>query len=943
MRAVVLVPLFLAACAKAPPLPSEAPDLPSLDAELPFDPTIRRGQLDNGLQWFVETNREPEGRAVLRLFVDTGSVLEDEDQLGLAHFVEHMAFNGSEHFEGNELVAYLESVGTQFGAHLNAHTSFEETVYKLEVPTDDPEILDKAFVVFADWAQGISFAAEEIEKERGVVLEEWRTRLGAQGRVTDAMVPAVFHGSPYAERLPIGTEESLKGFEHAALERFYDDWYRPSLMGFIVVGDVDPDEMEAKIEAHLGGLKDPEQSQERSRPEIPSHEEVLVVIHPDPEVPRTSLSLLAKHDAVEGNTHGDYRKGFVESVVGRMLNERLRDVGQQLDPPFLGASVGFSRLSPSEGADTVGIAAHEDRIVEGFRAAMVEVERARRHGFRAGELERAKAERFDGMRTYYAERDTTASSRHAQELLRHLATGEPVPGVDYEWELAQRFIPSITLEECDAYIRDEWLPKTGRVIQLVMPEKDGLTPPTSEELLAVLTEVADLEIEAPADEVLDAPLLADVPPPGEVVERSEIPELGLLDWRLANGVRVLLKPTDFKADEISYRAWSHGGYSLAADELYVPARTASSVRARSGLGDFEASDLEKRLAGKKVSVRSSISNHGEAVSGSSSVADLETALQLAHLAFTAPRFDELGLTLERTSREASIKNRLSDPGSVMSDAFSALEWGNHPRYQPWTVETLEQLDLAASEAFYRERFADAADFTFLFVGNIDPDTFEPLAAKYLGSLPASEGGEARGDDGARRVEGVHTEVVRKGMDPQARVWIRFHGTMDDDWVARNQLYGMKDILSVLLREELREELGGVYGVGVRAGTQKYPESTYTFTVSWTCDPERVDELKEAAYAVMARVRDEGIDAQYVEDEKEKNRRDRETRIETNGFWLSSIASAISNEWDPLQILEYEARNDGLTAEVVQDAAKLYLNMDQRIELVLLPEEEALAE
>ncbi len=944
MRAALLM-LFSLGCVKSPPesaiAPAETSALPGPEVELPFDPDVRRGVLDNGLRWFIEPNKEPANRAVIRLFVDAGSVLEDEKQLGLAHFVEHMAFNGSENFEGNELIQYLESVGTKFGAHLNAHTSFDETVYKLEVPTDDPEVLEQAFVVFSDWAQGLTFDPEEIEKERGVVLEEWRTRLGAMGRITDATVPSVFYDSPYAERLPIGTEDSLRNFEHEDLKRFYKDWYRPDLMGFVIVGDVDPDFVESKIEQYLGGLVAPEEPKERVRPGIPSHEELLVVVHPDPEMPRASVSLMSKHDAVERNTHGFYREGFVQRLAADMINERLRDVSQQQDAPFLYAGTGRQRLSPTEGAWMLQVSAHEEGVVSGFEAAMVEVERVVRHGFQDGELQRAKARSQQSMESYYKEQDTTSSVNHASELLRHLATGEPVPGVDYEYALSKRYLPEITVEECERFVREEWLSDSGRVVQVIMPQKEGLPVPTEEDIRAVFDRVAEAEIEAPAsEEVLDAPLVPEAPTPGEVVARSEMPDLGLTEWQLSNGVRVFVKPTDFKADSIRFRAWSDGGYTLVDEGRHVPARTASSIRGRSGLGAFDNSALSKRLAGIKASVSMGVSAYGESVSGSASVADLETALQLVHLGFTSPRFDELGFSLEKTNRENSIRNRLTQPGAVMSDAFNEIEWASHPRMMPWTLDTLEQMDLAASKAVFAERFADAGDFSFLFVGNVDLEVLEPLVEMYLGSLPSLDGEESRGDDGARRVTGVHQEVVRKGLDPQARVRIRFHGPIEESWEARNELYTMTSILGVLLREELREELGGVYGVGVSGNTSNHPESTYTVTVSWGCDPERVEELKSAAFAVIERMRTDPVLAKYVSDEQAKRRRERQKQLEDNGFWLSSISSALRNGWDPMEILNYDARVDAQSTETVLAAAKTYLNPDQYIEVVMLPETSA---
>ncbi|MBX2804212.1 MAG: insulinase family protein [Myxococcales bacterium] len=934
-----MVPLILLGC---PPKQVAEPAGPQaeLARPLPVDPGVRSGVLDNGLAWYIEVNREPAQRAVLRLAVDAGSVLEDDDQLGLAHFVEHMAFNGTENFPGNDMIRYLESVGTRFGPHLNAHTSFEETVYKLTVPTDDAEVFDKAFVVLSDWAGGMTFDPAEIDAERGVVLEEWRTRLGPSERIREQIMPKIFFGSPYPDRMPIGTETSLKTFEHEAATRFYRDWYRPDLMAVVAVGDFDPDVVQAKIEERFSGLKAAAEPRERARPEIPDHTEVLDAVVADPEVPRASLQLMAKADMPWGTTHGDYRTSLMEQVAFSVVNERLAEISRQPDPPFLGASAGKTKLTPTEGAWVVGAALPDGGALRAYEALLTEIERVQRHGVRAAELQRAKAAVVNRYDRLLAEKDKTDSVTHANELVRVFLTNESMPGIDYEVGLAKQYVPEFTVEEVSAWVSEGWMPARSRVISVVMPQKEDVEVPASEDLRAVEQRVAAATIEALPEETVVGELLAALPEPGSVATTETVysEALGFTRWELSNGVSVWSKATDFKDDEIRFRAFAPGGMSRVSDDDYVSGGLAVEVAQRSGFGEHDVSDLSKWSAGHSFSVSRRLTETWQTLSGRSSVADLEMALQLVHAGFTAPRFSEDGLSQTRTLHTERLLNRDQDPNTHFYDAFNLLVWPEDPRRAPWTVDTLQGLTLEQARQVYADRFGDASGWTFVFVGNL-PDGFQDLVLRYLASLPAeSEAGE-HADRGMRPATGVLQTEVRKGIDPKARVRLHYHGAFSDNtWVARNRLYAMADVLSVLLREKLREELGGVYGVSVRASEAHRPWDNYSVSIQFQCDPERVDELLNATQGVLDRLRMQGPDASYVEQEQEKNRRQREIDLRENSFWLSAFTGALQRGADPMELLTWDARNDSLTPREVQDTAKQLLNDRNRAKVVLLPAE-----
>ena len=710
--------------------------LPTLDTPLPVDPDVTMGVLDNGLRYYIRVNTRPESRAELRLVVDAGSVLEDDDQLGLAHFVEHMAFNGTEHYPKQELVEYLERIGMRFGPDINATTSFDETLYMLTVPTDTLAVFNEAFQILEDWAHLVSFDDDEIDRERGVVIEEWRLGRGADARMRDRQFPVLFRDSRYAARMPIGDPELLATFPYDAARRYYRDWYRPDLMAVIAVGDFDPAHVENLIRQHFAHIAPATDPRLRTVFEVPGHSETLVTIAQDAEATNSAVSVYFKQALREVGTVGAYRQGIVERLYNGMLNNRFFEITQSPDAPFLGASSGQGRLVRSGEVYFLGAAVQEGGIVRGLDGLLTEAERVSRFGFTSSELERVKANLLRGMELAFAEREKTDSGVYASEYVRAFLEGEAVPGISFEHELYQAFMPNIILDEIDR-LAGEWLVEENRVVLANAPEKEDVPVPGAAALLAVFEDVEQLDIAAYEDGATDAPLVAEPPTPSLVVSEEHVEEIGVTIWELANGVRVLLKPTDFQADQILFRATSPGGHSLVEDEQYVAAATATAVVGQGGVGEFSLVDLQKALAGKAVRVTPTMSATAEGMSGGASPQDLETMFQLIYLYFTAPREDEMAFRAFMQRVRANVENRGADPGSVFQDTVAVTLAQHHVRARPFTLAILEEMSLEASLAVYDDRFADAGDFTFVFAGNFEADSIRPLVETYLGGLPST--------------------------------------------------------------------------------------------------------------------------------------------------------------------------------------------------------------
>jgi zinc protease len=944
VRRLVLSAVLIAACSKAPPAPAtaEGATLPGPDAPLPFDPDVRRGSLDNGLDWYIETNGVPNDRVVLRLFLDAGSVLEDEDQRGLAHVVEHMAFNGTEHFPGNSLITTLEGWGTRFGPHINAHTGFDETVYKLQVPSDDPEVVNTAFRVMADWAGGITFDPEEVEKERGVVLEEWRARLGAGQRVGEELLPLTFHGTPYPDRLPIGTKESLETFDREALVRFYEDWYRPELMSLVVVGDVDPDQMQALIETHFAGLENPKKARERVRHDIPEHGQTFVKVMTDPEFRAAAVNLVMPHDDPDIPTHGAYRDSLVESLASVAMNVRLGEVAQQAGTPYLQAGVGRQRLTPVESAVNVVVAAPEDKAIPALAAAWTEIERARRHGFTEAEVERARKMVLRNFDTYLAEAETTESVTHAEELVRHVRTNEPVPGIEYEVELARAWVPEITAEEVSAWFAD-FMDQEERVLSAMIPEKEGLEPPSEQALLQTLAAVEASEIAPPAAEEAVPDPVTRRPEAGTITATDDrwSESLGFTGWTLSNGVQVWFKRTDFKEEQVVFEAFAPGGHQAYTGDDYIALRLADDVQGASGAGDLSAVQLARWSAGRSMGVSPWIGLEHHGFRGSAAPKDLGDALSLLWRRVVDPRFTQEGLDEVKESWAVRLTNRKTQPQFRFSRKVAEEVWEDSPRKHPWTDEQVETAlsDLDRLERLFEQRFGDGSAYTFVFVGNL-PEDFEQSVTTWLGGLPAAETAPPTGSDTLSRKPGPWEIALEAATVPRAQVTLTWLSPFEDDnHVTRNRLSAVDSILGTRLREEIREERGGTYGVSVSHSEREWPEREATITVRFQCDPERVDELVTAVEAVVEELREGEVEQRYLDELYAKRTRAREERLRSNTFWRGVLAGALRDDEDPEEVLDYDARNRSLDADAFQEAVRRHLPQPTPpFKAVLLPAE-----
>lgn len=932
------------ACGSPPPAsaPTPAPSaaastapaaLDELDRPLPLDARVTRGKLDNGLTYYILPHQKPEKRAQIWLAVNAGSVLEDEDQRGLAHFVEHMGFNGTKRFPKQQLVDFLEKIGVRFGADLNAYTSFDETVYTLQVPTDDGEVLNRSLSVLRDWADGIAFEPAEVEKERGVVLEEWRLGRGARMRLFDKQAPVLFHGSKYADRLAIGKREVIEKASRDTLVRFYRDWYRPDLMAVIAVGDFEPAAVEARIKSEFASLKAPGKPRPRPKVTLPAHEKTLVSIETDPEMPNTTVALVSKLPHRPEASARDYRRTVAEQLVGSMLNARLDEIRRKPDAPFLSAVSSTSGLTRTADSFRQSASVKEDGVLAGMGALIEETLRVERHGFTKTELERAKSQLLRGFQQAAKERAKRDGSELAAEIVRHFFEDEAMPGREAELALVERFLPELGLEELNALVKS--LSGGSRVLVVTGPAK--MNKPSADQLLALHREVAGRKIEAYVDAGPGVPLMKGRPTPGSVVKTSSIPEIGVTEWRLSNGVRVIVKPTDFSNDQVRVSAFSPGGHSLVKDADWNAARFADIVIGQGGLGPFDAVQLRKALAGKLVSVSASIGELEEGLSGRAAPADLETLFQMMHLAFMAPRRDPEAFAAWRVRESESVKNRRLSPEGTFFEEMAVFASQNHPRRRPTTPEVVEKIDLDKALAVYKDRFADASDFTFVFVGNVELEKLQPLVEAYLGSLPDKKRKETWRDPKVAMPAGVKTKSVKKGSEPKAMVTLTFHGTEKWSRDTENDMRMLGEVLRLRLRQVLREDMGGVYGVQVGGGITRRPRQEYRFGVTFGCSPENVEKLKQAVFDEIAAIQKDGTTDDYIAKIKEARRRAHETELKDNGYWLRELERAYAFGDDPRLIPDITPMLEKVSSDRVRAAAKKYISTKQYVLGVLTPE------
>ena len=910
----------------------------NLSDPLPVGPQVIKGELPNGLTYYIQKNSRPEKRLELRLVIKAGSILEDEDQLGLAHVVEHMAFNGSTNFKKHELISYLQSIGVKFGADLNAYTSFNETVYMLPIPTENPDNVKKGFLVLQDWAQGVSFNDADTDAERGIVLEELRLGKGLQDRVNKVLLPKIFSGSLYAKRLPIGTEESLKGFKHEAIKRFYKDWYRPNLMAVVVVGDIEPSVAKQMVETYFGGLKNPDNARPRLYPAIAARSTSEALVVTDQEA--TNNTLYIRYPVQESKpevTLGDYRQSLVESLFGAMLGQRMQELTQQAAPPFVGGGSGLGPLVPGYRAFGSSAFLGRQGVGPAVDALVQENERARQFGFSAAELERSKKSLLRSVEQGYAEREKTDSVAYADEYLRNFLEQETIPGIANQLAYTREMLPEISLADVNGFAQTIIPAKAAKLVAYVGSDKADSPTPTEPQLLASVAQAEQRVVAAKDEKAVATQLLSRLPAAGSIVAERHNAVLGTTELDLSNGVKVVLKPTDFKNDQILLGANRFGGQSLFSQPDMYNAALASTVVDAMGLGEFAPTELQKMLAGRVLSVNAGLGAFNDYVSASSSMADLEAMLQLLTLKFGPPRLDaDLYQSFVSRMQDAA-KNALARPESIFSDALQTTLFKNHPRLQLTPrPENFSQLNLERMRSIYQDRFGSAKGMVFVMVGSFNVDTVKPLLAQYLASLPTPDIPTAYKDLGIRPVQGVVKKVVRAGSEPKSQVSINFTGEAPYSEEEKLRLNAVVEVLNLKIIDVLREKLTLIYGGGMRGGLARTPYPHYQLGLTLPCAPENVDKVIVAAMAEIQTMQEAGVDAADWAKVKQNWLTNHRKNLRENGFWASRLQSAALYGTDAATVFDYEQQLDAITPEILQAAAKRYFRRNNYVQLVQYP-------
>ena len=904
---------------------------------LKMDPRVHIDTLANGLTYYILENNEPENRVQLRMVVNAGSILEEDDQRGFAHFVEHMLFNGTARFPRQELVSFFEQVGMRFGADLNAYTSFDETVYMLEVPTDSMQVVETGFAVLRDWAEHATMSDEEINAERGVILEEWRRGRGAAGRTRDQIISVLLEGSQYEVRRPIGDTLSIQEGLPDAVRRYYHRWYRPDLMAIIVVGDLSADTAREFIQEHFADWEQPTSAHDRPTFAVPLSRDSEYKVITDPEISAVQLEIMHRRPAAPRFTQADYRRYLVERLTGGIFNRRLAEIARDgTRSPFLWGRLTTGSIVRPLRTHTLAAQVTPDSITSGFRGFLEETARLLQHGFTAGELDRQKSVLLRAYERAANDQENTPSSTHAARLVNHFLNKSPVMHAETQLRLVRDLIDRITLEELHASVREQLAPESRAMI-VTLPDVADLTPPTEDELAILLDDALSRKTAPLADRNTDRPLIDELPHGGRIVHESAIDTLGIHILTLNNGIRVILKPTSFRNNEILLSAFSPGGSSLIEDDKYFTASVAPGLVGRSGVGTFNQSELVRKLSGQFVRVSPFIGDYSEGFRGRSTSEDIETLFQLIYLYATSPRIDNSSLQSFKNSQLAQLEGRTNTPGAAFQDTLFTAFYPDNPRYKLLSIDQINDLNAEDALDIYLDRFADMDDFTFILVGNMDSTLVRDLAAQYLGALPQTSREESWRNTAADLPEGPVIRQVYNGQDPQSQVAIIFHDDFDYTRSNRYILRALSDVLDIRLREELREKRSGIYSASVQPGSTRLPDGQFTLSIFFGCDPARVEELIQAVFDDIAHIQ-HGLDlTSYLDRIKAQHLRSREVSLETNGFWLDQIQFYFdSTNEDYLDIYRYKALVDELTAEDIREAARSLLR-DQYVQVTLLPE------
>ena len=912
-------------------------DTLSWNAPLPFDKDVKVGKLKNGFTYYIRKNTEPEKRVTMYLGVKVGSILETEEERGLAHFLEHMNFNGLKHFPKNELVDYLQKAGVRFGSDLNAYTSFNETVYQLPIPSDDPEVLKNGLQVMRDWAQDALLSSDEIDKERGIIMEEMRGGRGAGQRMQDQMLPVLFNGSLYANRLPIGTEEVVTGFKHQLIRDFQQRWYRPDLESIIIVGDIDPQEMEKEVVRLFSDMKTVKNPVQRKEFGIELLNKNQFKVITDAEMPQTIVRILIKHPKKEVKTVKDYRTELIKSVFNQVINARLREIGQQPNSPFLQAFVGVDNVMDLFNALTLVAVPKPNQLEESTKSIYRELKRFEQFGITESEFQRALAMFAKSNETAYQERDKVKSDTYVTNYLNHFLKGDAAMSVDQDYHLTKQLLPTLTLKEVEA-IGNEFYAEINRDVIILGPEKDKDKMPDEAAVNTWFSTVNKETLTAYEDKVSDLPLLSIEPTKGAITASKALDAIGSKELTLSNGVKVILKPTNFKNDQILISGFSEGGHSLYEDKDYFAASNAASMVNASGVGQLNAVEIRKYLAGKNVNISPYLNERFEGVSGSSDKEGLKTAFELIYGYFTQPRLDEDIFQGIVARTVASMENRDSEPVFVFQTAINKALYGDNIRKNVAQPENIKAIDKNRTLEIFKERFADASDFTFTIVGSFTEEEIKPYLEQYLASLPVlNKSEEARDLKILPPAKGLDV-VVKKGKEDKAQVSMAFLGDYNYSEDENMNMDALESILTIKLLERLREDESGVYGTGASAGYSKFPTARYSFNIGFGTSVDKYQSLINSALDEINKIKKNGPTQVDLEKFVIEKKRQYELDLKENNFWMGEISGAYRLKEDPTATLKYLDNLKKVSISSVKAVAEKYLKEDKLFKFILLPED-----
>lgn len=909
---------------------------------LPVDKNVRIGQLDNGLTYYIRHNKLPENRAEFYIAQKVGSILEEPQQRGLAHFLEHMAFNGTKNFPGDDkglgVIPWCETVGIKFGTNLNAYTSIDETVYNISnAPIDRAGVLDSCLLILHDWSNYILLKDDEIDKERGVIREEWRSRNSGMLRVYTDLLPTIYPGDKYADCMPIGSIDVINNFPYKDIRNYYHKWYRPDLQGIVIVGDIDVDAVEAKLKAVFADVQKPINPAERTYYPVADNKEPIVAIGTDKEVDDPSIEIYFKQDATpdsEKNNVGYLASQYMTSMISSMLDARLSELVQSANPPFTRASSDYSDffVTKTKEAFSLSASSKADGIETALKTLLQETERARRFGFTESEYARARANYLQSLESAYNEREKTKHGSYVREYVQNFLNGEPIPGIEAEYAMMNQLAPNIPLQAMNM-VMQQLVPDSNQVVIIAGPAKEGLKYPTKEEVISLLKGMKDLDLQAYVDKVSDEPLMKEAPKGGKIISEKEGDIYGSTKLVLSNGVTVYVKKTDFKADEIRMKGTSLGGKSIFPDKDALNFAVMDNVIAVGGLGNFSQVDLTKVLAGKKVSVNAGLGATTENVFGTCSPKDFETMMQLTYLTFTAPRKDTEAFESFKNRMKAQLESAQANPLSSINDSLQKAMYNNHPRVVMMKPEMVDQIDYDRILEMYNDRFKDASDFTFYFVGNIDLETAKPLIAEYLGALPAINRKETFKDTKMSIRKGVYkNEYAKEQQTPTATIVFLYSGkapyTLKNDIL----LSFATQVLDMVYTEEVREKEGGTYGVNCYGDLQKYPKEQLLLQIVFQTDPAKKDKLAGIVVDELKKLAAEGPSDVHLQKVKEYMLKKYADNQKENGYWMNNLNDYFYYGMDMTE--GYTDIINSITAKDIQKFVSDLLKQGNEIEVTM---------